>query len=191
MKLILGLGNPGTEYEGTRHNAGRMAVETLADDIGATWKKDRKRSADVAKASFDGTEAILARTAVYMNESGTALQALSSFYKVKPDDILVVQDEMDMPPGRMAFLRKGGAAGHNGINDIQRATGRDDICRLRIGIGRPDSRKPAEDWVLERPSAEDTDIIRAQILRSTDAIKDWISLGMEKAMTTWNTKGKK
>ncbi|MFH1078235.1 MAG: aminoacyl-tRNA hydrolase [Patescibacteria group bacterium] len=188
MKLLLGLGNPGTTYVGTRHNAGRAAVEAYATRHDASWKKDAKRHADIAKTTVDGQEILLARTAVYMNESGQALQALVSYYKVKIEAILVIQDEMDLTPGRLAFLREGRPAGHNGITDIHTALGRTDICRLRIGVGRPPSRKPAEDWVLERPSDEDAEAIAVAIVRSVDAMDDWIAHGPQLAMTTWNRK---
>jgi len=188
MKLILGLGNPGEEYESTRHNAGREAVSAFAASLDAAWKTDAKRSADIAKTSVDGQDVICTRTKVYMNESGTALTALASYYKVPLEDVLVVQDDMDLAPGRLAFIRKGGAAGHKGITDIQRATGRDDVCRLRIGIGRPTTIKPIEDWVLERPTSEDADAIGDAVQKSGEAIKDWIELGPDKAMTKWNVR---
>jgi len=188
MKLILGLGNPGADYEGTRHNAGREAVAAFASSLDATWKKDAKRSADIAKADVGGQDVMCARTTVYMNESGRTSTALSSYYKIGPERILIVQDEMDLPPGRIAFICKGRAAGHKGVADIQNTTGRDDICRLRIGIGRPETGKPVEDWVLERPPKEDADAIGDAVSRSVEAIKDWIDLGHEKAMTKWNKK---
>ncbi|MBU1349097.1 aminoacyl-tRNA hydrolase [Patescibacteria group bacterium] len=188
MKLLLGLGNPGTAYVGTRHNVGRASVEALTHRETATWKKDVKRHANIAKISFDRHEVLLARTTVYMNESGQALQALLSYYKIGIEDVLVVQDEMDLAPGRLAFLRDGGPAGHNGITDIHRALGRTDICRLRIGVGRPPTRKPAEDWVLERPSDDDAAKIDDTVIRCMDAMEDWVLLGPEQAMTTWNRK---
>jgi peptidyl-tRNA hydrolase, PTH1 family len=138
MKLIIGLGNPGNEYATSRHNAGFMVVETLAD--GATWASMPKLRADIAKIKtsfFLGQTILLAKPTTFMNLSGEALRAISSYYKIAPEDILVIHDEMDLSPGSLAFLAKGGPAGHNGIISIHEQMGRTDIARLRLGVGRP------------------------------------------------------
>jgi PTH1 family peptidyl-tRNA hydrolase len=182
MKLIVGLGNPGKEYGRTKHNAGFLAVDALADAAGAVWSDDAKRKTVLAKTTIDGQTVLLAKPQTFMNLSGEAVQAVSSYYKVAPKDILVVQDELDLAPGSMAFLAKGGDAGHNGIASIQEKMGMTDIARLRIGIGRPAPPQAKEDWVLG-PIEEET---LKTIEKTSDAIKDWIQDGLTKAMNKWN-----
>ncbi len=182
MKLIVGLGNPGIEYEKTRHNAGFLSVDALVTDEGAAWSEDAKHHAWVAKCQIAGTTILLAKPTTFMNLSGEAATALASYYKVGPEDILIVQDEMDLPPGAMAFLAKGGAAGHNGITSIQELFGRSDIDRLRIGIGRPEGLIPTEDWVLQNADERTLETIA----RAPDAIRTWITDGLDAAMTQWN-----
>lgn len=182
MKLIVGLGNPGKEYVNTRHNAGFLALDQAAED--ASWSADAAHKADVAKAQFDGETVILAKPLTYMNASGEAVQSLASYYKVDPADILIVQDEMDLAPGTLSFLAKGGAAGHNGIASIQEKMGNDDITRLRIGVGRPTPPMAKEDWVLGKME----DATTATLLRAAEAIADWVEKGTEQAMNTWNRK---
>ncbi len=180
MKLIIGLGNPGTAYDRTRHNVGFMAVDAFAKDAEATWKADAKRKANVARA---GTTA-LAKPTTFMNNSGDAAAALVSFYKVAPEDVLVVHDEMDLPPGRFKFTGEGGPAGHNGVEDIQAKLGTDKIARLRIGIGRPTIDYSTTDYVLDRLSPENT----PNPLDTVSAMRDWIEGGLEKASNRWNRK---
>jgi len=180
MKLVVGLGNPGKQYENTRHNAGFLAVDGLLND--AAWTVDSARNASVAKLTVDGQSVIVAKPTTFMNLSGEAVRALASYYKVGPSDILIVQDEMDLQPGSLAFLAKGGAAGHNGIDSIHDALGRNDVARLRIGIGRPTPPMAKEDWVLGKLDEATLDAIS----RTTQAINDWITKGLEKAMNEWN-----
>ncbi|OGL73814.1 aminoacyl-tRNA hydrolase [Candidatus Uhrbacteria bacterium RIFCSPHIGHO2_12_FULL_60_25] len=182
MKLIIGLGNPGTEYDRTRHNVGFMAVDAFAEHAEAAWKADAKRKASVAKAG----KTILAKPTTYMNNSGDAAAALISFYKVAPEDVLVVHDEMDLAPGRFKFTGEGGPAGHNGVEDIQTKLGTDKIARLRIGIGRPpaDHGPRTTDYVLETLSPQDA----PKPLDTASAMRDWIEGGLEKASNRWNRK---
>ena len=182
MKLIIGLGNPGKEYERTRHNAGFLGVDAFADSAGAKWSEDAKRKAMVAKANMDGQAVLLAKPLTYMNLSGEAVRAVSSYYKVDLNDLLIVQDELDLAPGSMAFLAKGGDAGHNGIASIQEKLGTTEIARLRIGIGRPAPPQAKEDWVLG-PIAKET---IETVAKTPDAIADWIRDGLTKAMNKWN-----
>lgn len=186
MKLIIGLGNPGSDYAGTRHNAGFEVVDAIATANDAAWSEDAKRHALVARMTVDETPIILAKPTSFMNESGTAVQALASYYKVAPEEILVIQDEMDILPGKMAFIASGGAAGHNGITDIQEKMGRTDINRLRIGIGRPTGQVAKESWVLEKATGEDKEAITAAIKSGASAATDWATIGLAKAMNRWN-----
>jgi len=183
MKLIVGLGNPGKEYEDTRHNAGFLAIELLAGDL--AWTNDKAHKALIAKAKTPhGETVMLAKPQTFMNLSGEAVQELASYYKVEPTELLIVQDELDLEPGSMAFLGKGGDAGHNGIASIQERMGRNDIARLRIGVGRPTPPIKTEDWVLGKMEPHTYEAVK----RAPAAIKDWVEEGLAKAMNTWNQK---
>lgn len=182
MKVIVGLGNPGKEYDGTRHNVGFFAVDALAKDAESNWKKDTKRHAQVAKADIDGIPVILAKPETFMNKSGDAVQSLLSFYKMEMEDVLVVHDDMDIQGGRIQFKTGGGAAGHHGIEHIIETLGSDAFQRLRIGVGKPEDNRPSEDWVLGHLSTRDT----PNALDITSAMRDWIRDGVEKSSNRWN-----
>ncbi len=183
MKLIIGLGNPGKEYEATRHNAGFMAVDALAKEMDAGWKADAKRKAIVASATVNGEKVVLAKPQTFMNLSGDAAAALVSFYKVDPRDILLVHDEMDIEPGRIQFKDGGSAAGHNGVASVYERLGTQDIQRLRIGIGRPPvGQMRGEDWVLSALSPQDA----PKALDMTSRMRDWIEGGIATASGKWN-----
>ncbi len=182
MKLIIGLGNPGKEYEKTRHNAGFLALDALAKKLDLTWSHDAKRNADITKGSIDGTRVILAKPTTFMNLSGDAVQALASYNKVKPDDILIVHDDMDFPPEKMAFKKGGGHSGHKGLASAIDRMGTNDLARLRIGIGHP-TKQSTEDWVLGKISKETLKAVN----RAPDAMRDWVTQGLVKTMNTWNS----
>lgn len=183
MKLIVGLGNPGSEYTETRHNAGFLAVQALAVSEEGEWKHDDKRKADVCRIEVNGESVLLAKPTTFMNASGEAVQALLSFYKVAPEDLLVVHDEMDVAPGAMRFKQGGGDAGHNGITSIIERLGTDNFARLRLGIGRPGpDHPPTADYVLGHLSPKDD----LNILDAISGMRDWIEGGMGKAMNHWN-----
>lgn len=137
LRLIVGLGNPGSRYETTRHNAGFWLVDHLADDLGVRFNHDKPFFAHVAKARVGGDLIVLAKPDTYMNRSGQAAGALMRFYKLLPEQVLVVHDELDLLPGQVKLKRGGGHAGHNGLRDIQSAFSSPDFWRLRIGIGHP------------------------------------------------------
>jgi peptidyl-tRNA hydrolase, PTH1 family len=182
MKLIIGLGNPGNEYDGTRHNVGFAAVDTFADDFDGSWTNDAKRKATVSKTTVGKTQVILAKPTTFMNLSGEAVQALVSFYKVKPEELLVVQDDMDLAPGTLKFTAAGGPAGHNGIISVQERLGTVNVARLRLGIGHPTDKKADADYVLGPLSPEDA----PNALDVSTAMRDWIEGGLEKASRAWN-----
>lgn len=186
MKLIIGLGNPGKKYAGTRHNVGAHAVELLAKKLELTWKLDKKRQAEVASTAIDDVAITLARLAVFMNESGATAQALMHFYKINLDDMLVIHDEMDFPAGKIAFLAQGGPAGHKGIANIQERLSSEAINRLRIGIDHPTPPMKIEDWVLGHPAGEDKEKIDEAVRVAGDAILDWLADGISKAASKWN-----
>lgn len=137
IRLIIGLGNPGPEYETTRHNAGFWLADHLADDLKANFSLEKAFSASVAKARFEGEAIVLAKPTTFMNRSGQAAGALMRFYKLVPEQVLVLHDELDLLPGNVKLKQGGGHAGHNGLRDIQSALGSPDFWRLRMGIGHP------------------------------------------------------
>jgi PTH1 family peptidyl-tRNA hydrolase len=137
IRLIIGLGNPGPEYEATRHNAGFWLADHLADDLNASFTLEKPFFAWVAKARFDGEAVILAKPSTFMNRSGQAAGALMRFYKLVPEQVLVLHDELDLMPGKVKLKQGGGHAGHNGLRDIQSAFSSPAFWRLRLGIGHP------------------------------------------------------
>ena len=165
IKLIAGLGNPGKEYEDTRHNAGFRWVDALARETAVSWSRESKFSALVARIRNASGEAFLVKPQAYMNVSGTAVAALAQFYRIDPKAILVVNDELDLPPGTARLKLGGGSGGHNGLKDIEAKLGTREFWRLRLGIGHPrdwsekfgaDANRPeVVDYVLHAPSRAD------------------------------------
>ena len=167
MKLVVGLGNPGKKYERTRHNAGFWWVERLAHGLKAVFRSEGRFHGRIAK--LGQPEIWLLLPATYMNESGRAVAALASFYKIVPREILVVHDELDLPPGSVKLKLGGGLSGHNGLKDIAQSLGSKDFWRLRIGIGHPRDTAATEqdvvDYVLHPPRAEEQPAIEDAIAR--------------------------
>ncbi|WP_025513069.1 aminoacyl-tRNA hydrolase [Bordetella trematum] len=158
IRLIVGLGNPGPEYETTRHNAGFWLADHLADDLRATFAPEKGFFGLFAKARFEGENVLLLKPATYMNRSGQSVGALARFYKLTPEQVLVLHDELDLLPGQVKMKQGGGHAGHNGLKDIQAALGSPNFWRLRIGIGHPRSLNLAQqvaDFVLHAPRREE------------------------------------
>ncbi|MES2024611.1 MAG: aminoacyl-tRNA hydrolase [Pseudomonadota bacterium] len=174
IRLIVGLGNPGQEYEQTRHNAGFWLVDQLARNTPrCNLSRESKYNAFVAKTTIAGQEVWLLEPQTFMNRSGQSVGALARFYKIMPDEILVAHDELDIPPG-VAKLKKGGSSGgHNGLKDITAALGTQDYWRLRIGIGHPRTlnlQQAVVDFVLHRPRKEEQPLIDEAIAKSLDII---------------------
>ena len=168
IRLIIGLGNPGPEYETTRHNAGFWLADHLADDMKASFFLEKAFSASVAKARFDGEAVILAKPKTFMNRSGQAAGALMRFYKLTPEQVLVLHDELDLMPGQAKLKQGGGHAGHNGLRDIQAVLGSPNFWRLRIGIGHPRTLGLAQDvaaFVLNPPRRDELKEIESVIDR--------------------------
>ena len=158
IRLIIGLGNPGPEYEITRHNAGFWLADQLADDLRATFNLEKAFFAAVAKGRADGDAVIFAKPTTFMNRSGQAAGALLRFYKLTPEQVLVLHDELDLLPGQVKLKRGGGHAGHNGLRDIQSAFGSPNFWRMRIGIGHPRTLGLAQDvaaFVLNPPRRDE------------------------------------
>ncbi|MEK7835682.1 MAG: aminoacyl-tRNA hydrolase [Pseudomonadota bacterium] len=171
MKLVVGLGNPGTKYERTRHNAGFWWVERLAQGTRATLRNEGKFHGRVARLAGPA-ETWLLLPATYMNESGRAVAALATFYKIEPQEILIVHDELDLPPGTVRLKLGGGTSGHNGLNDIAGRLGSNDFWRLRIGIGHPRDAAASEQevvaYVLSPPRSEEQPLIDDAIARGLE-----------------------
>lgn len=187
MKLIVGLGNPGKKYEGTRHNVGWDAVSLLAQKLGASgFHNQDKFKSEITETVFGDEKILLVHPQTFMNASGEAVQALVSFYKLDLKDLLVVHDEMDYSPGIFAFSIGAGPAGNNGVASIQEMLATKDIARLRIGIGRSSPPMANQDYVLNKPTLEERLAINSAMEKGVQAIQQWITEGLTKTMNSWN-----
>ncbi len=182
IKLIVGLGNPGREYEATRHNAGFWWVDELARLHSANFKTDNKFHGLVARATLHGHEVHLLKPQTFMNVSGRAVVALALFYKILPDQILVVHDELDLPPGSAKLKLGGGHGGHNGLKDIIAHLGTKEFWRLRIGVGHPGDRAEVVNFVLNAPRKEEQILIDEAMQHAQDVAPFIIEGKMEAAM---------
>lgn len=181
LKLIVGLGNPGTEYARTRHNAGFQFADELAARHGATFRSEPRHRAELARARVGDADLWLLKPMNYMNHSGDAVQSIASFYKVPPGSILVAYDELDFPAGVVRLRQGGGAAGHNGLRDVIAQMG-DGFWRLRLGIGHPGDRSQVLDYVLGRPPADEAQLIRWGVLAAADIVPVLLRDGAQIAM---------
>jgi len=182
IKLIVGLGNPGREYEATRHNAGFWWVNEFARVHGASFKAESKFQGFVARAALRGHEVHLLKPQTFMNLSGRAVGAVAQFYKIEPANILVVHDELDLPPGSAKLKLGGGHGGHNGLKDTIAHLGTKDFWRLRIGIGHPDERTEVSDYVLNSPRREEQALMDEAMQRAQDIAPLFIEGKLEAAM---------
>lgn len=185
MWLIAGLGNPGEEYADTRHNAGFNCIDELAEAAGVNyWKSEC--GALSAKGKLGGQEVLLAKPQSFMNASGGSVSKLAAQYGIKPDHLVVVHDELDIQPGSVRVKFGGGLAGHNGLKSISDKLGTNDWYRVRVGIGRPDGRRPVVDWVLSRPKGEAKEDFDQAVCRAAQAVPYLIENGLEKAQQEFN-----
>lgn len=166
IKLIVGLGNPGSEYEHTRHNIGFDFIDELAYTLKTNFKPEKKFYGLLAKTILPEGVLWLLKPSTYMNKSGTSVQALANFYKIKPDEILVVHDELDIPCGQVRFKKGGSNGGHNGLKDIQSCLGSADFYRLRIGIDHPGDRNLVINYVLNKPTTQQKNLITQAVDKS-------------------------
>jgi PTH1 family peptidyl-tRNA hydrolase len=180
MKLIVGLGNPGDRYQGTRHNAGFWLVERFAVESHTTLRKDAKFEALVGRHEASGIWLMLPQS--HMNLSGKPVQMLASFFRIAPADILVAHDELDFPPGTVRMKQGGGAAGHNGLKDISARIASHDYWRLRIGIGHPGDRRLVTDYVLHKPAQEERAAIDAAIGQALEVLQLVLAGDLQGAM---------
>ncbi len=181
VRLVVGLGNPGAEYNRTRHNVGFNVVDLLASKWGLTWQHSKSWHALWAK----GEKAILVKPAIYMNRSGEPLSAVANFYKIAPAEVLVVLDDLALELGRLRLRTEGGAGGHNGLESIIMHLGTEAIPRLRVGIGAAPS-EGAVDHVLGRFFEEEIPVVEKTIARAADAVKCAIDKGVLSAMNLFN-----
>jgi PTH1 family peptidyl-tRNA hydrolase len=182
--LVVGLGNPGREYERTRHNAGGLVLDELARRHDGSWRS--KFSGSLAEVRLGGLRLALLKPETYMNESGRSVGAAARFFKVEPGQVLVVHDDVDLEPGRLQARAGGGLAGHNGLRSLAQDLGTNDFERLRIGVGRPGrgDRRSVSDWVLSGFSPEDD--VDALVARSADAVEAIACDGLETAQARFN-----
>ena len=184
IKLVVGLGNPGKEYERTRHNAGFWLVEKYAQANGVVLRKDPKFKALVGKT---GAGAWLLLPQSFMNLSGQPVQMLAGFFKIKPEEVLVVHDELDFPPGTVRLKQGGGIAGHNGLKDISQRLATHEYWRLRLGVGKPPAGSEGADYVLQRPPAEERSAIDSAIDKSLGVLPQILAGDMQAAMNKLHT----
>ena len=174
MKLIVGLGNPGKDYENTRHNAGFMAVDALADKLGITFKLEPKLKGMVAVANISGNKVLLLKPMTYMNLSGESVSATMNYYKINVEDILVVSDDLDSHTGRIRVRASGSAGGHNGHKNIITHLGTEEYKRIKLGIGRSE-KISVIDWVLQKFNEEDLALMNKAIAKTVLALEDFIA----------------
>jgi PTH1 family peptidyl-tRNA hydrolase len=184
--LVVGLGNPGPEYAGTRHNAGHMVADLLAERMGARFKANRTRN-DVADGRLAGVPVTLAKPRSYMNVSGGPVAAVAAFYKIPPERIIVVHDELDIPVGAVRLKLGGGDNGHNGLRSVTQALGTNEYHRVRVGIGRPPGRMDAATFVLRDFSTAERKELPLLIDRAADALETLLSKGLATAQNTFHS----
>lgn len=189
MKIIAGLGNPGKEYEHTRHNMGFDVIDELARRWNVTnWKSDMK--AEIAQVIYNGEKVLLVKPMTYMNNSGEAVGAISKYYKVGLDDIYIICDDLDLPPGKTRIRKKGSAGGHNGMKSLIAYLGSENFNRFRIGVGHPKDGHTVVDHVLSRPYGEDIEKIEEAKLHTADSVEAALKDGVDHAMNAFNPKRK-
>jgi PTH1 family peptidyl-tRNA hydrolase len=181
IKLFVGLGNPGPEYEATRHNAGAWWIDALASALKVQLVMDRSYQGFVARTAKDGQTIWLLQPQTYMNLSGKSVAALARFFKILPSEILVAHDEMDIAPGEAKLKLGGSHAGHNGLRDIHAQLGSSDYWRLRLGVGHPGDKSEVVSWVLKKPSADHRIAIEQTIDRALKALPHLLAGDMDKA----------
>ena len=187
-ELVVGLGNPGPKYEGTRHNAGFHFVDRLAARLGAGFRPVRRFSLDACEAATGAGRVRLVKPTTYMNRSGQAVGGIAEYYRIAPAAILVVHDELDLPTGAVRIKEGGGHGGHNGLRDIVAHLGTRDFARVRLGIGRPGSGRDPIDYVLDRPRAEERRLIDDAIGRVLEWTERLLAGDLQPAMKALHTR---
>jgi peptidyl-tRNA hydrolase, PTH1 family len=186
--LVVGLGNPGKEYAGNRHNVGFMVADVIAGRAGAKFGRHKRAVADVAEGrlGFGGPRLILAKPLTYMNLSGGPVTALANFYKIAPDHIVAIHDELDLPYGQIRTKVGGGEGGHNGLRSMSRSLGTKDYARVRFGIGRPPGRQDPADYVLSDFSSAERKELEFLVDRAADVTEAVVTKGVEWAQNAYH-----
>lgn len=179
--LVVGLGNPGGEYERTRHNVGFMVADALAERVGGRFAVHKKSGADLIQARLDGRQVLIAKPRTFMNVSGRPVAALAKFFSVPPTEVIVVHDELDLPFGAVRLKRGGGEGGHNGLRSVSAALTTKDYLRVRFGIGRPPGRQDPADFVLKPFAAAERKEVPVIVEQAADAVELLLRLGLEAA----------
>lgn len=192
--LVVGLGNPGPTYAGHRHNIGYLVTDELANRLDGKWRAHKSGRADVvegrlpgATPGLPGPRVVLARSRTYMNESGGPVKALATFYKVQPDHVIAIHDELDIAFDTMRVKLGGGDNGHNGLKSMRSSLGTGDFHRVRVGIGRPPGRQEVHDYVLSNFSTAERKVLPFVVDTAADAIETLINEGLEKAQQRFNS----
>jgi peptidyl-tRNA hydrolase, PTH1 family len=186
IKLIVGLGNPGRQYEKTRHNAGFLFLDALAQTLNCAWSSDPRFHGMFAEGFVASSKVMLLKPDTFMNRSGQSVGKIVRYYKLAPDEILVVHDELDFNPGVVRLKKDGGHAGHNGLRDIIAHLGSKDFYRLRIGIGRPPAGKAVADFVLSAPMEQEWKLLHNAFDLSRDFIGQMVAGDMSAVMNKLN-----
>lgn len=185
MRLVFGLGNPGNQYSGTRHNVGFDVVRCLADRCQATSRKT-KFQAEYVEVMIKSEKVLLVSPLTYMNRSGEAVIQFVNFFKPDEDQIVVISDDLNLEPGRIRWKPSGSAGGQNGLKDIIQRLGHQDFPRLRVGIGRPRGRGDVTSWVLGRFLPDELSVVKASIDRAADSVEAWCSEPIKEVMSKFN-----
>lgn len=184
--IVAGLGNPGLEYENTRHNAGFLTMDELAKQCGVKLDQMKFKS-DCGEAMLGEVRCLLMKPTTYMNLSGDAIAAAANFYKIPPEQVLVIYDDISLPPGKLRLRRKGSAGGHNGIKSIIAQLGTEEFPRIRVGVGaKPNPQYDLADWVLSKFSEEDMTALQPALEHAADAAKKIVSGDMNGAMNLYS-----
>jgi PTH1 family peptidyl-tRNA hydrolase len=186
LHLIVGLGNPGADYAKTRHNAGFLLVERLADGWRANWALENKFNARVAKAAHGGNRLVFCEPLTFMNLSGEAVAAVMKFYQVAPPRLLVAVDDADLPLGEIRLRERGSSGGHHGLESIEKHLGTRDFARLRIGIGRSDGAREITNFVLGKFAPGEMKLVEEVLATACDQAQCWLTAGIQKAMNQFN-----
>jgi peptidyl-tRNA hydrolase, PTH1 family len=190
--LVVGLGNPGPAFASQRHNVGYRVAEELARRMGVRFSAKRGMRAEVAEGRIgppgdDGSRLVVAKSRTFMNETGAAVSRLLSYYKLQPDQMIVVHDELDIDPGQLRVKLGGGDNGHNGLRSIRQSLGTGDFFRVRIGVGRPSGRQDPADFLLSNFPASAREDVEVEISRAADAVESLVLVGLDRTQTTFNS----
>ena len=184
MKIVVGLGNPGDEYEMARHNVGFMVLDCLAREEGLAFSKKKFRSF-IAEGFIEGADTILVKPLTYVNESGSAVRTALEWFEVKVPDLLILCDDFALPLGQLRFRAKGSSGGHNGLKSVAAHLGTEGFSRLRIGIGSPGRRQPA-DYVLDNFKKAERETLKGMISSAADAVRLWLKSDINECMNVFN-----